>query len=179
MRILRMVTPKRMGVPVENGFFTGSFAGTDGFASGAADGDKVTFVGDEVTNSTFGTSGTGTGSSVADTFTAGEAETGGDISGNEVNFDKVDIRDAGDDSITDVTVDGFGGSSSFGSDVLENLTLRNGSGTTTLATTVTALNVVVDDVSGTLDDDNDSIENLTLTAEGESTTGYSRCRVLD
>jgi S-layer protein len=171
------------GGPVAYGIYTGTLAG---WTSASASGDTVVFtsttadtdVGDlapVLTNTS--------GNSVAPvvTTTEGAAGTAADTSANTIDYGAVTIADGGDDSIANVTVDGYA-NSTVASDALETLSLANSAGTMDVTTASTALDLTVNDVNDAvnLDAGGVNITNLNLYAEGAASAfGLTAAAVTD
>lgn len=178
------------GGVVANGYFLGAL--DSGWTSGAADGDAVTFtatdVGDETdleveTNADTDTEvaqGDGTNNadfkvSVTD-GAAGTPTTARDIS---ADYGDVTIDDTADNTITDVTVDGYAAldiglgapTPASALESLANLSLANSAGTATIDTAagITSLNLTLNDVDNAVDLSTNSsgIATLNVTTTGD------------
>ncbi|WP_114283647.1 DUF4214 domain-containing protein [Candidatus Halocynthiibacter alkanivorans] len=158
------------GGPVSNGFYSGSWNESCGWSATSSDGATVTFSSELADPGSLYTSG------VDDyEYTAGTYGTEGSETDNEVNFGNFNIdEDGDDDSIQNVTVDGFSGESDIDSDALQSISLANGDGDVYVETTATSLDLSLDNVDAWigLDEDDDYVETLNITTAGGASDIY-------
>jgi S-layer protein len=158
------------GGPVAYGIYTGTLAG---WTSASASGDTVVFTSTTADTNVGNlvpvlTNTSGNSVEPVVTTTEGAAGTAADTSANTIDYGAVTIADGGDDSIANVTVDGYA-NSTVASDALETLSLANSAGTMGVDTASTALDLTVNDVNHAVNLDAVSgadITNLNLYAEG-------------
>jgi S-layer protein len=145
-----------------NGTYTGSL--TANFTSGAASGAVVTFTGESAGDTAM----TVTAGDIDPTsaFTAGtDNTTTAEEADVSVVYGTVTVADGGTDSITDVTLDGYG-NSTVDADALANLSLTNGVGTMGVTSTATSLDLTVNNVDGDVTF-GAALTSLNLTSETE------------
>lgn len=159
--------------PTTNGIFTGNTSAN--FTTGAASGAVVTFTGVNAGPIAAPVVG-GTAAPAAAAGTTGVAATAAVTGVLGVNAGAVSVDDNATKSITDITIDGYGGATlGAGSslDSLTNLSLANsGAGATTLTTAGTSLNLSVNDVDAAvnLDGGAATITSVNVTAATEAST---------
>ena len=154
--------------PNANGVFTGATSAN--FTSGAASGAVVTFTGAAVGPLAAPAVG-GTAGPAAAAGTTGVAATAAVTGVLGVNAGAVTVDDNATKSITDITIDGYGGATlGAGSslDSLANLSLANsGAGATVLTSGSTSLNLAVNDVDAAVNV-GASVQTLNLNAATEA-----------
>lgn len=169
--------------PDSNGVYTGDFTG---WTSAAASGDTVVFTSTTANTNVADLTFAGTGAAPTVTTTAGSAETKAVTGEIGVLTGQVVIDDSATASITDVTVDGYGGASTIGAGTtlskLANLSLANSGSTGTagetdatmtvdavgVSTLALSLNKVLGAVS--LDGGGASVKTLNVTTSGAAST---------